>query len=134
MVHVRQAVLDDVASHAREEAPFECCGLLVASAGVIVESVRMRNLERSRTRYLIDPAQHIETNRRLRGTGRSVAGAYHSHPKSAPIPSPTDQAQAFQDFVFLIVGRSDRLPRPFMVRAWRLRSGNFAEVPLVSVP
>jgi proteasome lid subunit RPN8/RPN11 len=133
MVQVRQAVLDDVASHAREEAPFECCGLLVAAAGVIVESVRMRNLERSRTRYLIDPAQHIETNRRLRGTGRSVAGAYHSHPDSPAIPSVSDLAEAhYPEFLYIIVSLADaRVPS---VRGYRLEGGNFDPGALVPVP
>jgi len=34
----------------------------------------------------------------------AVVGAYHSHPRGGPEPSPTDTAQAFRDFVFLIVG------------------------------
>ncbi|MCA1560290.1 MAG: M67 family metallopeptidase [Acidobacteria bacterium] len=133
MVQVRQSVLDDVASHAREEAPFECCGLLVASEGVIVESVRIRNLERSRTRYLIDPAQQIETNRRLRGTGRSVAGAYHSHPDSPAVPSPSDLAEAhYSEFVYIIVSLADA-QKP-NVRGYRLEGGNFDPVALVPVP
>lgn len=132
MVQVRQPVLDDVVSHAREEAPFECCGLLVASAGVIVENVRMRNLERSRTRYLIDPAQHIETNRRLRGTGRSVAGAYHSHPASPAVPSPSDLAEShYPEFLYIIVSLDAGAPS---VRAYRLKGGSFDAVALVPVP
>jgi len=133
MVHVRQAVLDDVASHAREEAPFECCGLLVASAGVIVESVRIRNLERSRTRYQIDPAQHIETNRRLRGTGRAVAGAYHSHPASPAVPSPSDLDEAhYSEFLYIIVSLAEA--GAASVRGYRLEGGTFDAVALVPVP
>ena len=33
-----------------------------------------------------------------------MVGAYHSHPRGGPEPSLTDTAQAFSDFVFLIVG------------------------------
>lgn len=33
-----------------------------------------------------------------------MVGAYHSHPRGGPEPSETDTAQAFRDFVFLIVG------------------------------
>ena len=33
-----------------------------------------------------------------------MVGAYHSHPRNGPEPSETDTAQAFRDFVFLIVG------------------------------
>ena len=34
----------------------------------------------------------------------AVLGAYHSHPRGGPAPSDTDTAQAFRDFVFVIVG------------------------------
>ena len=33
-----------------------------------------------------------------------MVGAYHSHPRGGPEASETDTAQAFRDFVFVIVG------------------------------
>jgi len=61
-------------------------------------------------RYEISPVDYFAQIRRCRRINETqsenfaVVGAYHSHPRSGPEPSETDTAQAFRDFVFLIVG------------------------------
>jgi proteasome lid subunit RPN8/RPN11 len=121
-------VIADVEAHARDTAPEECCGLLLGTADAIDASVRARNLADDRQRrYRIDPRDHFSAIRKARLLGLEVVGAYHSHPASSAIPSDTDRAEAFDAFVFVIVGPSE-------TRAWRLSSGNFTEVPLVRLP
>lgn len=92
-------------AHAREEAPRECCGLLVGRGDSVVRSVRTRNLDPKATRYLIDPEDHFAAIRGARAEGLEVVGAYHSHPISAAVPSPTDIAEANNgsDFLYVIV-------------------------------
>jgi proteasome lid subunit RPN8/RPN11 len=120
-------VIDAIEAHARETAPEECCGLLLGSPDVITMSVRAQNrADDRRRRYLIDPRDHFEAIRRARDLDLEVVGAYHSHPRSAPVPSDTDRAGAFENFLFVIAGRLE-------IRGWRLSSGNFIEVPLVRV-
>ena len=97
-------VLATVESHARRDAPLECCGLLVGTGDLIDEAVPAANVLASASRFELDPRVHLETNRRLRGTARSVLGAYHSHPRSAAVPSPRDLAEArYPEFVWMIV-------------------------------
>lgn len=139
-MRIAAAVLREVIAHAREDAPDECCGLLVgpapprgmATAGLIDEAIRAVNLDRGPARYRIDPAQHIAVQKRLRGTGRVIAGAYHSHPRSEPLPSRSDLDEAFYpDFVYVIVS----LMRPAAaVRAWRIRDGVAAEITIEATP
>ena len=62
--------------------------------------------------------------------GRRVVGAYHSHPRSAAIPSPTDRREAHPDFVYVIVSLAD--PRTPDVRGYRLLGEELVEVPLVA--
>jgi proteasome lid subunit RPN8/RPN11 len=95
----------EMVAHAREAAPDECCGLLVGAGRLVMECVRVRNVDPApATRYRVDPAAHIALNRRLRGTGRQVIGCYHSHPHSAPVPSEADHAEAYYpEFIWLIV-------------------------------
>jgi proteasome lid subunit RPN8/RPN11 len=122
---VRAALL----AHAREEAPRECCGLLVGSGPDIDAAVRSANLDPDPARYRLDPAVHIATNRSLRGTGREVVGAYHSHPYSAAVPSPTDCREAYYpEFVWMIVSLAG--PQAEAVAAYRLRSGGFEWLPI----
>jgi proteasome lid subunit RPN8/RPN11 len=150
-VKIAARVLAAVEAHARQAAPHECCGLLVGTPEDITLAIPANNrAAESERRYLIDPQDHFAAIRHARAIGFEVVGAYHSHPRSQPIPSETDRAEAFEDFVFLIVGRSDRLrqgsggpeDRPndppsadarYTMRAWRLSSGNFTELAFVSV-
>jgi desampylase len=139
-VAIRRRVLDDVVTHAALESPIECCGLLVGpddSAGAaaecrVVENVRCRNLRASPVAYQIDPAQHVATIRGLRGSGRAVVGAYHSHPRSPAAPSATDLREAFYpEFIWLIASLAGTLPE---IQAYRLSGGNFVPVRIVPVP
>jgi len=113
-------------AHARAEAPRECCGLLVGTGETVVRSVRARNLDEKATRYLIDPEDHFTAIRAARADGLEVIGAYHSHPSSAPVPSPTDVAEANSgsDFLYVIVSLVND-----EVQAYRIEDGQFVSIP-----
>ena len=127
---VRRGVLDAIEAHARRDAPEECCGLLLGTAAGIVEAVPARNIaaEPSR-RYEIAPEDHFAAIRRCRSEGErlAVVGGYHSHPRSAPVPSATDLEQAFLEFVYVIAGPVDG-SAPLELRAYLLRDGVLAPV------
>ena len=126
-IRIAPAVRAAILTHAREQAPRECCGLLVGSGTTIDESVRSDNLDSDPNRYRLDPAVHIATNRRLRGSGRAVIGVYHSHPHSAPAPSRTDYLEAhYPEFVWLIVSLS--VPEAAAVGAFRLADDGFLPI------
>jgi proteasome lid subunit RPN8/RPN11 len=125
-VRITAEVIRAIEAHARETAPDECCGLLIGTPDVITLSVPARNIaDERRRRYEIDPRDHFDAIRRARTLDLDVVGAYHSHPHSAPVPSQTDRSEAFESFLFLIVGLESE------TRGWRLSSGNFVEIPLV---
>ena len=125
---IAREVIADIEAHARDTAPEECCGLLLGTPDRIAASVRARNIADDRERrFLIEPHDHFAAIRRGRTLGFDVIGAYHSHPASPAVPSETDRLEAFEAFVFVIVGAME-------TRAWRLSSGNFTEVPLVRLP
>lgn len=126
-MRIAASALADILSHAREEAPRECCGLLVGSIDSVIRSVRAANLDASPTRYSIDPADHFRAIRDARTDGLEVVGAYHSHPASGAIPSATDIAEATSgaNFVYLIVSLVDE-----DVRAYRMDAGTAVRIPL----
>jgi proteasome lid subunit RPN8/RPN11 len=126
-LRIARAVLADIAAHAVAEAPRECCGLLVGAEGRVEESVRTTNLEPGLTRYLVDPAAQVALMKRLRGTGREIVGAYHSHPRSEAVPSESDLADAVSaDFLCVIVSLID--PERPITRAYRLSDGTASEL------
>jgi proteasome lid subunit RPN8/RPN11 len=122
-------VLDDVMAHARQEAPRECCGILIGSAATISESARARNLAEGTTRFLIDPQDHVSALRRVRRTGLDVVGFYHSHPQSRAYPSETDVAESgYAGMMHLIVGVADGAPE---ARLFVIAGPTIEEVPLL---
>lgn len=131
-VSIRQLVLDELIAHAREEAPNECCGLLIGTGEVIEQAVRARNVHGSPTRYLIDPRDQFAAIRSARANGREVLGAYHSHPTSRAVPSPTDLAEAaYPDYLYVIVALAPR-GTGTEIRAYGLATGSFVEVSLTT--
>ena len=130
-INIPAAVVRDILAHAREEAPRECCGLLVGKGDSIARSVRARNIDSKATRYRIDPQDHFAAIRSARADALEVVGAYHSHPASAPIPSATDVAEANSgsDFFHVIVSLVNE-----EVRAYRINTGVFEPLTLSPEP
>ena len=139
---IRRSVLDAIAAHARRDAPHECCGLLIGDSGEVLEAVPARNVaEDPLRRYEVSAEDHFAVIRRCRdeyvasGLSRKTdaIGVYHSHPHSAPVPSPTDLELAFTDFLFVIAGPVDTGAAPD-IRAYRVKDGAFEEIGLEPVP
>jgi [CysO sulfur-carrier protein]-S-L-cysteine hydrolase len=130
-VTIPRSVIADMLAHAREEAPRECCGLLVGRADAITRSVRARNLDATATRYLIDPEDHFTAIRSARAEGAEVIGAYHSHPATGPVPSRSDIAEADSgpDFLYVIVSLVEE-----EVRAYRNAGETMVPCPLTLSP
>ena len=126
-----RATIEELILHAREALPRECCGLLVGAPDEIAWTTRARNLDPSPGRYLVDPEDHFEAQRRARSAGLSVIGAYHSHPGREAVPSAADRAEAdAPEFLYVIVSPEAGVEG---VRAYRLSGGNFQAVELVLV-
>jgi proteasome lid subunit RPN8/RPN11 len=70
--------------------------------------------------------------KRLRGTGREILGAYHSHPRSEPVPSPSDIAETFSDDFLCVIVSLIEPERP-VTRAFRIRSGVVEELLIVGM-
>lgn len=126
-VEIPGSLIDRLVNEARAAVPRECCGLLVGAGLRVTRLAAARNLAASPSRYDIAPEDHFAALRSARAEGLAVVGAYHSHPSSPPVPSPTDRAEAVPDFLYVIVGLA---PAP-AVRAWRLVDGNFVPLGLV---
>ena len=127
-MRIRRAVLDAIVAHARADAPLECCGLLIGSDDLIDDSFPVKNVRESRVAFEVDPAGHFAAIRKARVTNRTVIGAYHSHPMSAPTPSETDVREA-NDSTLLHVIVSLAADEP-VVRAYRISADGVESVRL----
>ena len=127
-MRIWRAALDAAIVHARNAAPAECCGVLLGNASGIVEAVPARNVSGDPNRFSIDPRDHIGARRDGRTRGLDVLGFYQSHPRSAPVPSATDRAEAsYPDLVHLIVSLEREPPE---TRAFMIDSGKVEELRL----
>jgi len=73
---------------------------------------------------VLDPQVHLEAVELEIAEEGAIAAYYHSHPRGAGRPSVSDQRQAHEETVYVIVGLAGAKPE---VRAWRLRDGGFEE-------
>lgn len=128
---IAAGLCQEMVEHALRESPREACGLLLGLEGRILSVHPARNELGDEARYRIDPRDHFAAIRAARARGLAVMGAFHSHPRSPAVPSPTDREQAWPELVYVIVSLATD-PQGKSVRAWQLRDGTFREVDLVS--
>jgi proteasome lid subunit RPN8/RPN11 len=124
-VVVPETIRAELVAHAREEAPNECCGLVLVRDGIAVEYIRGVNKLASPYRYelYIDPFVWSEIDDDVEQV------VFHSHPETEPRPSRTDRELAglWSGRPFLIYGvKLDKL------RGWRIARDEVEEVPLTS--
>ena len=130
-VHLPVLARRQVRDWAQAGYPFEACGLLIghqSPGDVWVERVtRARNLnrERARDRYELDPKDFLGADRAAEKAGLEVIGVWHSHPDHPARPSPTDHANAWPGWSYLIVAVTDG--KVTDIRSWRLEKERFCE-------
>jgi proteasome lid subunit RPN8/RPN11 len=122
-VVVPAEIREQLVAHAAEEAPNECCGLIVFRGDVAERYVRGRNKLASPYRYELEVDPDVWF---LEDEGYELA-VFHSHPATQPIPSKTDQELSglWGGRRFLIYGlKFDDL------RAWRITRESVDPLPL----
>lgn len=128
-MRIERSLLDRVIEHARAEAPNECCGMIATRDGRAVEVHPATNTAHSPLRYEMDGSEQYRIQSAIEDAGHELGAIYHSHTRSAPLPSQTDINLAFYpESVYLIVGVKDAEPD---VRAWHITDGEVSEAEFV---
>ena len=121
---VPQEIREELAAHAREEAPNEACGLIAFRDGIAERYLPGENVLRSPYRFELrprDPADFF-----LEDEGFELA-VFHSHPETAPRPSRTDVENIglWENRPYLILGLASG-----ELAGWRIRNGIVEELDL----
>src|SRR5207249_4600829 len=91
-------------THAQEEAPNECCGLLAGRNGRVERVYPGTNVDHSPYTYLMDPRDQRAAVNAQGAAQRHLLGINLSHTHTAAHPSRTDVAKAFYpDAMYVIV-------------------------------
>jgi proteasome lid subunit RPN8/RPN11 len=127
-MRIARSMLDRIVRQARDEAPNECCGIIGTSDGRAVTLFPLRNAAASPLRYEIEPLEQLRAFEALDEAGLEAGIIYHSHTRSAPLPSQTDINLAFYpESLYVIVGVAQEHDD---VRAWQIVDGQVAEATL----
>jgi proteasome lid subunit RPN8/RPN11 len=120
--------------HARAELPNEACGLLSGSLaeGRATRFYPARNVDASPLRYNVHPEDLVRLTFAIEDAGEELVAIFHSHTRSAAVPSATDRRTAmYPDPFYLLASLSDPDASPASaLRAWRIVQGQSFEVPL----
>ncbi len=129
VIRIFRGHLESMVEHALDDAPMECCGVIAASGGVVTAVHRAKNVEASPYRFSIDPLETRRIEEQIETEGGEMAGFYHSHTGSDPIPSPTDIRMMGPffgpPFVHFVIGVADR-EHP-IARCWFIENGDRTE-------
>jgi proteasome lid subunit RPN8/RPN11 len=128
------SIRSEIVGHARAGHPEEACGLLAVDGdGRVRRAYCLANVDRSPISFTVDPDQHYASLVDAESNGWSLGGSFHSHPRTAAVPSQTDIFRALEpDWVYLIIGLAD-LETPEL-RGWWIRTGVAVEEPIEVVP
>jgi proteasome lid subunit RPN8/RPN11 len=130
-VRLTATLLQEIVDAARAALPNEAVGLLVGVAGP-ERFITMRNASASPYRYSIDPDEQLRVWTELEALGESIWAIAHSHVSAPAMPSRTDVELAyFPESLYLICSLAN--PDQPDIRAWSIRDGTVAEVPLMVI-
>jgi proteasome lid subunit RPN8/RPN11 len=127
-MRISQQLIDEMVTHARDDLPNECCGMIGGREGEASSVIRVENSAASPLRYEMDPQEQYNALKAIEDDGGELLGIYHSHTKSAAYPSQTDvnQAVAWPEQIYVIVSLADEDAPD--VKAYLLKDLKIADV------
>jgi [CysO sulfur-carrier protein]-S-L-cysteine hydrolase len=129
-MRIARELYDEIVSHARAEAPNECCGMVASRDGDAAKVYPATNAEASPFRFVIDPREQLEIHNQIEAAQLDLGAIYHSHTRTEPKPSQTDInfSKAWPGVLWIIVGLAGG---EVDVRTWRIDHGKVNEAELV---
>ncbi|QAY66397.1 Mov34/MPN/PAD-1 family protein [Paenibacillus protaetiae] len=139
-IRITQDSLHTLTALCLSALPHECCGLLTApvssngqeAAITITGVVPVANIHpQPETGFAFDPAEWVEAYFRITKNRQHIAGMYHSHPSSPPVPSVRDLEGLPQEeaSTHWIVSLSN--PQRPAVKPYRRNGNQLTAIPLV---
>ena len=134
MLTINQQFTNEMKTHALQEDPNECCGILAGPKDAVAKRYPITNTVASPVRYLMHPQEQLNAMLDAERNGWEIIAFYHSHTHSEAYPSPTDVRMAQQsgwlgeDVYYILISLEDKA-NP-LIRAFRIQpNGEIQERP-----
>jgi proteasome lid subunit RPN8/RPN11 len=130
-MNISGPLLAELLTHAREQAPHECCGVVAVAPGLPARAAKVHravNTAASPLRFEVDGRELLKLIDSIEADGHELGAIYHSHTRTAPYPSQTDInfAANWPGVEWIIVGLADgEAPT---VRSYLIDGGQVKEV------
>ncbi len=90
-IKIQRKLMGELISHALQDDPNECCGLLLGSGNEADELHRMSNVNKKPiSRYTMQPGEVVEAQEKIKKSNREFVAIYHSHTFTQSYPSLID--------------------------------------------
>lgn len=133
MLKVPLHIYEEMIAHTEGEFPLECCGILAGKGDNISHIYKMKNTDRSRISYLMDPREQIGVFKEMRTLGIELKAIYHSHPNHPAYPSKTDVELAYYpEAVYIIISINDS--KDTEIRSFMILNRDITEVDINLLP
>jgi len=127
-ITITKELKEQMLEHAREELPYEACGVISGDADKgPVYFYPARNELKSSTRYHIDPYDLYRIIMDIEEEGHEIWGIFHSHPASAAYPSDTDLEQSYYPDAYYLIASFADVKKP-VLRAFRIVDKQVEEI------
>src|SRR3954452_1112739 len=124
-MRIPRRLYDELVTHAREEAPNECCGMIGARDGEWAAVHPATNSAASPLRYEMEPREQLRIMDAIDDAGLEIGAIYDSHTRSDAEPSQTDITLPFYPKTpYVIVCAKSEAPD---VRAWEIHDESVTE-------
>jgi [CysO sulfur-carrier protein]-S-L-cysteine hydrolase len=129
LTHQHLEQLATLAQNANEE---EICGLLFGTNHTVAQIIPIQNKHtQPKQAFKMDEQALFQAFKQAEKEELSLVGIYHSHPHSAPIPSPEDIREAelnYPQVAHLIIRP---LPNNAEFKAWHIQKASVIPIPLL---
>ncbi len=131
-MQISKTLIAEMITHALEDDPNECCGLLLGQNGTARAARRVTNTDDNKvSRYTMDPLEVMKVEREADALGEELVAIYHSHTYTQGYPSETDIRRAVEsgwaDRTYVLVSLVEKT-RPVVRAFWITEDGEVSEV------
>ena len=109
--------------------PQEICGIILCKNEISLEIIPIANISKTpNTNFLMAPEGLLKVFIQIDEENLEHYAFFHSHPRSLPVPSATDLAEAYYpDIPMIIIGRQNNV---WKLKAYFLSKDKYQEIPI----